>query len=68
MLILFLHALAAMAQALPNGYVWGCLNISKTLPFCDHTLPTSVRVDDLVARMTLTEKLGLIGPDTSTGV
>lgn len=68
MYVLALSAVVAVATALPNGYAWGCLNISKDFPFCDHTLPISVRVDDLVDRMTLREKLGLISPDPLTGV
>ena len=35
------------------------------MPFCDHTLPISVRAKDLVGRLTLDEKLGLLGPDTN---
>jgi beta-D-xylosidase 4 len=51
----------------PNGYLWGCLpgNVSSTFKFCDHTLPTAERVKDLVGRLTLDEKLGLLGPAKS---
>lgn len=51
-------------HALPNGYAWGCLNISKSLPFCDHALPMEVRTQDLVSRLTLREKISLLGADT----
>lgn len=49
--------------ALPNGYVWGCLpgNISAHLPFCDPTLDAWTRAKDLVSRLTLNEKMGLLG-------
>jgi xylan 1,4-beta-xylosidase len=61
--------LGATAHALPNGYAWGCLNISKALPFCDPKLPVQARVSDLLSRLTLEEKLLLMGPDTvDTGV
>lgn len=52
------------SHALPNGYAWGCLNISKSLPFCDHALPMEVRTQDLVSRLTLREKISLLGADT----
>jgi len=57
-----------VVSGVPNGYAWGCLNISKTLPFCDHTVPLAARVNDLVGRLSLNEQLGLIGPDPRTGV
>lgn len=65
----FLAALAvvsrsATTEALPNGYVWGCLNISSSFPFCDQSLPWEVRTDDLVRRLTLREKVMLLGADT----
>ena len=37
-----------------------CLNQSSgqaDLPWCDHTLPVDVRVDDMISRMTLDEKI-----------
>ena len=67
-LVLSYHHLLFSVEALPNGYAWGCLNISSSLPFCDHTLPISQRVDDLVSRLTLNEQVGLLGPDRFTGV
>jgi beta-glucosidase-like glycosyl hydrolase len=39
---------------------------SKGLPFCDATLAVEKRLADLVARLTLDEKLGLIGPNPAT--
>jgi beta-glucosidase-like glycosyl hydrolase len=51
----------------PNSYFWGCLkgNVSANFPFCDHTLPLQGRVQDLLGRLTLTEKLGMLGPNTN---
>ena len=51
----------------PNAYFWGCLpgNVSATLPFCNHALSTPARVADLVGRLSLEEKLGLLGPAKS---
>lgn len=66
--VITILALVSGAHALPNGYAWGCLNISKSLPFCDTTLSTQARVEDFVSRLSLTEKLGLLGPDPLTGV
>ena len=55
--------------AFPNGYVWGCLpgNVSAGLPFCNSSLPVAARVYDLVSRLTLKEKLGLLGGDENSG-
>lgn len=39
-------------QNFPNGYVWGCYNISKSLPFCNPQLSVDSRINDLVGRMT----------------
>lgn len=33
------------------------------MPFCDHTKPTAVRVQDMIARMTLDEKCSQVGWD-----
>jgi len=55
----------------PSGYFYGCLpgNVSHALPFCDPSLAVAQRVADLVSRLSLEEKLGLLGPDTTdTGV
>ena len=54
----------------PNGHVWGCLpnNVSSTFPFCDDTLPISERLLDLVNRLTLEEKIGLMSADSATHV
>ena len=40
----------------PNGYAWGCLNISKSLPFCNSSLPLNTRINDLISRLSLDEK------------
>eukprot|EP00697_Spironema_sp_BW2_P017465 gnl/Spiro4/9155_TR4822_c0_g1_i1.p1 gnl/Spiro4/9155_TR4822_c0_g1~~gnl/Spiro4/9155_TR4822_c0_g1_i1.p1 ORF type:complete len:824 (-),score=178.02 gnl/Spiro4/9155_TR4822_c0_g1_i1:109-2538(-) len=50
----------------PNYYVWGCLpgNISSGFRFCDSNLTIGERVSDLIQRMTLLEKLAILGPDS----
>ena len=72
-LLPFLSALMASrtAAALPNGYAYGCLpgNVSSGLPFCDASLPLFSRVQDLVTRLSLKEKILLLGGDgVNTGV
>eukprot|EP01047_Picozoa_sp_COSAG01_P051479 COSAG01_NODE_5318_length_4337_cov_11.889571_2_plen_208_part_00 len=54
-------------MAYPNSYFWGCLpgNVSAHLPFCDASRPVGERVRDLVGRLSLDEKLGLLGPAKS---
>jgi hypothetical protein len=32
-------------------------------PFCNHTLPVAQRVEDLIGRMALEEKVGMMGAD-----
>ena len=50
------------AGGVPTSH--GCLDRAvRGLPFCDPTLPVAARVADLVARMTLEEKIGLTGAD-----
>ncbi len=58
----------AQSESLPNGYAWGCLNISKQYPFCDATLPVEDRVEDLLNRLTMDESIGLMGPSPYTHV
>lgn len=42
-----------------------CLDsVSKQLPFCNPQLPLDQRLDDLISRLSLDEKLGMLGPDT----
>ncbi len=52
------------APNFPNGYAWGCYNISANLPFCNPNLSFDDRINDLISRLNLTEKLGLLGPNT----
>jgi beta-glucosidase-like glycosyl hydrolase len=70
--LLFLSLLSLYCvevAAYPNGYVWGCLNISASYPFCNWSLPIEKRIEDLISRLTLTEKLNLMGANTvTTGV
>jgi beta-glucosidase-like glycosyl hydrolase len=69
MLLLVLVLEAAEADRLPNGHAWGCLNISKSLPFCNPALSIEARLTDFISRLSLQEKIGLISPDTThTGV
>lgn len=47
----------------PHGQA--CLTLAtQSLPFCDPTLSLSVRVADLIGRLNLTEKIGLMGTFT----
>lgn len=55
-------------NGLPNNWVWGCANISASLPFCDTTLTIDQRVDDLIGRLAQHELLGLMGASNSTPV
>lgn len=50
-------------QPYPSGYFEGCLTVAKEMPFCDASLPIPARVKDLISRLTLDEKMGLLGPD-----
>lgn len=69
LLSVWLSPLPTHTHAYPNGYVWGCTNISATLPFCNTSLPLTTRLSDLITRLTLTEKLNLLGANTiTTGV
>lgn len=54
------------ASSIPNGYNWGCLpgNVSASLPFCNYNLSINERIDDLISRLTLDEKLSFMGADT----
>lgn len=41
----------------------GCLdNVSRALPYCDPRLSTAARVDDVLARINVTETIGLLSP------
>jgi beta-glucosidase len=55
--------LLAIAVALS----WGTLASAQTYryPFLDPDLPTERRIDDLLSRMTVEEKVGLLGTDTA---
>lgn len=48
----------------PNGYVYGCYDVSKGLPFCDSKLSVDQRLDDLMSRMSTEEKMYFLGGDT----
>ena len=56
--------------AYPNGHAYGCLpgNVSAKLPFCNASLTVSERLEDLVGRLTLDEKIGLLAADSATKV
>lgn len=68
-LALVLALLRAPVEATPNYWVYGCSegNVSYGLPFCNISLSIDARVDDLVSRLTLDEKLGILGPDPNSG-
>ena len=65
----FLVSLAS-SGSVPNGHAWGCLpgNVSAHLPFCDHEKTVSERLDDLIGRLSLEEKIGLLSADSRTHV
>ena len=71
-----LLTLAALQQlqlvsAVPNGHACIPGDIGEHLPWCNHSLPISVRAKDLVGRMTLEEKAHLLairGDSNDTGV
>ena len=65
-----LLALIALTTAVPNGHATGCLpgNVSHSLPFCDPSLSVKARIKDLVARLTVDEKIGLMSADSGTKV
>ena len=67
--ILILNTVAA-ATSLPNGHAWGCEpnNVSAHLPFCNAKLSTDARLTDLISRLTIDEKIGLMSADKNTGV
>ena len=67
-LIVVLVSSLALTDATPNFWVYGCQpgNVSATLPFCDYNLPINERVNDLISRLDITEKLGLLGSDANT--
>ena len=69
--IVLLYTLLAVgysdAVGVPNAYACQPKQTkSKGLPFCDMSLSFEQRVSDLLGRLTLREKLGLIHADPST--
>jgi xylan 1,4-beta-xylosidase len=52
----------------PPNY-WACQNDapSRSLPFCNASLSIDDRLDDLVDRLTLAEKVHMLSPDASLG-
>jgi beta-D-xylosidase 4 len=57
--------LSEQVHAYPNFWVYGCSagNGAYGLPFCDSSLSISSRVADLIGRLSLDEKMGLMGTD-----
>ncbi|EGD79556.1 hypothetical protein PTSG_10406 [Salpingoeca rosetta] len=52
-------------QPVPTGHA--CLSAAtRELPFCNTSLSIGARLDDLIGRLSLHEKAGLIGPDPVT--
>ena len=64
----FCCELIAATLSIPNGHAWGCMNISKDLPFCDENLSVESRLDDLIGRLSVEEKIGLMSADSRTKV
>jgi len=57
---------AAAAGNSPNFH--GCISdVAKQFPYCDASLPMDKRLDDLVSRLNLTEKLQQITPQADLG-
>ena len=54
---------ATMAEVSSAPLYHGCLdNISTALPYCDHTLSYEARTEDVLKRLTIDEKVGLLSP------
>ena len=70
LLFIAIAILLKVATAAPNFWVYGCQpgNVSSAFPFCDYKLDVSTRVADLISRLDLTEKLGILGSDSKTKV
>jgi beta-glucosidase len=61
MMFFALIGTAAAAATVPNFH--GCVSPNATgLPYCDAKLSIDARLEDLVKRLTLDEKIGLISP------
>ena len=62
---LIIFCLAPVSLAVPNFH--GCVAPEATsLPYCNHTLSIDERLSDLVDRLSLEEKIGLISPAEHT--
>lgn len=66
--MLGLLAQGSVTAALSAEHVWGCLpgNVSHHMKFCNRSVPIEERVADLLANLTLEEKVGLLGAGTTT--
>jgi len=58
---------AAIASLPPLPSYWACTTSELALPFCNTALSIDQRVDDLVGRLTLAEKVAMIGPNGTLG-
>ena len=67
LLALMLSSSAARAAAADPGFSCGPSSPSRSLPFCDRSLPAAQRAADLVSRMTVAEKVSQMG-DEAAGV
>ena len=67
LLALMLSSSAARAAAADPGFSCGPSSPSRSLPFCDRSLPAARRAADLVSRMTVAEKVSQMG-DEAAGV
>jgi hypothetical protein len=66
MLLLAVFLLSTAAAGDP-GFSCGPTSPTRSLPFCDRSLPAARRAADLVSRMTVTEKVAQMG-DEAAGV
>lgn len=66
-LLLLLVLMLSPSAAADPGFSCGPSSPSRSLPFCDRSLPASRRAADLVSRMTVAEKVSQMG-DEAAGV
>ena len=68
---LTLSVMYSCAISTPTTHVpkyQGCVaSAAVNLPYCNGTLPLSDRINDIMSRLTLIEKISLISPDPSVG-
>ena len=66
MIMMMMMVVVSSATVIPNYK--GCLNeTARKLPYCDESKTIDERVDDLISRLTLEEKINTISPQPSLG-